>query len=94
AGYTFAGALGLLAIYWWAAQRHTFVGPKVTLLKGQEFSCLRTEMRVGRTDDNDIVLDHRSLSRTHAKIVREDNGEWRVIDMQSANGMTINGESY
>ncbi|ADO74006.1 FHA domain-containing protein [Stigmatella aurantiaca] len=63
-------------------------------LKGQEFSCLRTEMRVGRTDDNDIVLDHRSLSRTHAKIVREDNGEWRVIDMQSANGMTINGESY
>ncbi|EAU66045.1 amino acid transporter [Stigmatella aurantiaca DW4/3-1] len=33
AGYTFAGALGLLAIYWWAAQRHTFVGPKVTLLK-------------------------------------------------------------
>ncbi|MDC0709572.1 FHA domain-containing protein [Stigmatella sp. ncwal1] len=63
-------------------------------LKGQEFSCLRTEMRVGRTDDNDIVIDHRSLSRTHAKIVREDNGEWRVIDMQSANGMTINGESY
>jgi ABC transport system ATP-binding/permease protein len=63
-------------------------------LKGQEFSCLRTEMRVGRTDDNDIVIDHRSLSRTHAKIVREDNGEWRVIDMQSANGMTVNGESY
>ncbi|WP_225410895.1 FHA domain-containing protein [Stigmatella hybrida] len=63
-------------------------------LKGQEFSCLRTEMRVGRTADNDIVIDHRSLSRTHAKIVREDNGEWRVIDMQSANGMTINGESY
>jgi ABC transport system ATP-binding/permease protein len=63
-------------------------------LKGQEFSCLRTEMRVGRTDDNDIVLDHRSLSRTHAKIVREDTGEWRVIDMQSANGLTVNGESY
>jgi pSer/pThr/pTyr-binding forkhead associated (FHA) protein len=63
-------------------------------LKGQEFSCIRTEMRIGRTDDNDIVIDHRSLSRTHAKIVREDNGEWRIIDMQSANGMKINGESY
>jgi pSer/pThr/pTyr-binding forkhead associated (FHA) protein len=63
-------------------------------LKGQEYSCIRTEMRIGRTDDNDIVIDHRSLSRTHAKIVREDNGEWRVIDMQSANGMKINGESY
>ncbi|HEX8437721.1 FHA domain-containing protein [Archangium sp.] len=62
--------------------------------KGQEFACIRTEMRIGRTDDNDITLDHRSLSRTHAKIVREDSGEWRIIDMQSANGMAVNGESY
>ncbi len=62
--------------------------------KGQEFACIRTEMRVGRTDDNDISLDHRSLSRTHAKIVREDSGEWRIIDMQSANGLTVNGETY
>ncbi|QRK04180.1 FHA domain-containing protein [Archangium violaceum] len=63
-------------------------------LKGQEFACLRTEVRIGRTDDNDITIDHRSLSRTHAKIVREDSGEWRIIDMQSANGMAVNGESY
>ncbi|WP_241758001.1 FHA domain-containing protein [Myxococcus landrumensis] len=63
-------------------------------LRGQEFACIRTELRIGRTDDNDIALDHRSLSRTHAKLVREATGEWRVIDMQSANGMTVNGESY
>ncbi len=63
-------------------------------LKGQEFACIRTELRIGRTDDNDITLDHRSLSRTHAKLVREESGEWRVIDMQSANGLTVNGESY
>jgi tetratricopeptide (TPR) repeat protein len=63
-------------------------------LKGQEFACIRTELRIGRTDDNDITLDHRSLSRTHAKLVREEGGEWRVIDMQSANGLTVNGESY
>ncbi len=63
-------------------------------LKGQEYACIRTEMKIGRTDDNDIVIDHRSLSRTHAKIVREENGEWRIIDMQSANGLTVNGESY
>jgi pSer/pThr/pTyr-binding forkhead associated (FHA) protein/tetratricopeptide (TPR) repeat protein len=63
-------------------------------LRGQEFACIRTELRIGRTDDNDITLDHRSLSRTHAKLVREEGGEWRVIDMQSANGLTVNGESY
>ncbi|WP_224245347.1 FHA domain-containing protein [Hyalangium gracile] len=63
-------------------------------LKGQEYACIRTEMKIGRTDDNDIVIDHRSLSRTHAKVVREDNGEWKIIDMQSANGLTVNGETY
>lgn len=61
---------------------------------GREFPCSRTELRIGRTDENDIALDHRSLSRTHCKVVREDNGEWRVIDMQSANGLMVNGESY
>jgi ABC transport system ATP-binding/permease protein len=61
---------------------------------GQEFPCVKTELKIGRTDDNDIALDHRSLSRTHCKIVREDNGEWRVIDMQSANGLIVNGEPY
>jgi len=65
-----------------------------TELKGQEYACIRTEMKIGRTDDNEIVIDHRSLSRTHAKIVREDNGEWRILDMQSANGLTVNGETY
>jgi len=65
-----------------------------TEFAGQEYACIRTELRIGRTEDNDINLDHRSLSRTHAKLVREDNGEWRVIDLQSANGLTVNGESY
>lgn len=61
---------------------------------GKDFPCTRTELRIGRTDDNDIALDHRSLSRTHCKLVREENGEWRIIDMQSANGLMVNGEPY
>lgn len=65
-----------------------------TEFAGREFACIRTELKIGRTDDNDISLDHRSLSRTHAKIVREDTGEWRVVDMQSANGISLNGEKY
>lgn len=61
---------------------------------GKEFTLTRTETKIGRTDDNDVGLDHRSLSRTHCKVVREDDGEWRVIDMQSANGVMVNGEQY
>lgn len=73
------------------APRLVVLGPE---LEGREFACIRTELRIGRTEDNDIALEHRSLSRLHAKLVREDNGEWRVIDMQSANGLKVNGESY
>lgn len=36
AGYTFAGALVLLGLYWGLHQRHTFTGPKVTLLRPPE----------------------------------------------------------
>lgn len=61
---------------------------------GKEFTLTRTENKIGRTDDNDVGLDHRSLSRTHCKVVREDDGEWKVIDMQSANGVMVNGEQY
>lgn len=65
-----------------------------TELSGREFACIRTELRIGRTDENDIQIDHRSMSRTHARLVREANGEWRVVDLQSANGLKINGEPY
>lgn len=65
-----------------------------TDLAGREFPCSRSELKIGRTDDNDIAIDHRSLSRTHCKVVREDTGEWRVIDLQSANGLMVNGEPY
>ena len=34
------------------------------------------------------------LSRTHAKISRDADGTWRVADMESANGLTVNGEAY
>jgi ABC transport system ATP-binding/permease protein len=65
-----------------------------TDLAGREFKCTLTELRIGRTPENDISLDHRSLSRSHAKLVRDESGEWRVIDLQSANGLTVNGERY
>ncbi|HEX4622749.1 MAG TPA: FHA domain-containing protein, partial [Myxococcaceae bacterium] len=32
-----------------------------TELAGREFACIRSELRIGRTDDNDIAIDHRSL---------------------------------
>ena len=59
----------------------------------QEFPLDKAAVVIGRTDENDVVLNHRSISRHHAKIVRE--GEhFHIVDMQSANGVRVNGEDY
>ncbi|MSP17396.1 MAG: FHA domain-containing protein [Myxococcales bacterium] len=64
-----------------------------TNLAGREFSLQKTETVLGRTNENDIALDHRSISRHHAKVILE-QGRYVIIDMQSANGLRVNGEEY
>ncbi|MEO8703907.1 MAG: FHA domain-containing protein, partial [Kofleriaceae bacterium] len=62
---------------------------------GKEFELSRTQMIVGRTDENDIVVNHRSISRNHAKLVREnDTGRYTISDLQSSNGVRVNGQDY
>ncbi len=61
---------------------------------GREFACIRAQLTIGRTDDNDIAIDHRSLSQNHCKLVRDQQGDWRVIDLASTNGLLVNGETY
>lgn len=60
---------------------------------GQEFPLEEGEIVVGRTDENAIVINHRSISRSHAKIVVSDKG-CRLLDLDSANGVRVNGEDY
>jgi pSer/pThr/pTyr-binding forkhead associated (FHA) protein len=60
---------------------------------GQEFVLDKAAVVIGRTDENDVVINHRSISRHHAKIVRE-NGHYHIVDLQSANGVRVNGEEY
>jgi pSer/pThr/pTyr-binding forkhead associated (FHA) protein len=62
---------------------------------GKEFELSRPQMIVGRTDENDIVINHRSISRNHAKLVREpDSGHYTISDLQSSNGVRVNGQDY
>ena len=64
-----------------------------TDLQGMEFDLDRPSVVIGRTDENDIVLPHRSISRHHAKVVR-DGEHHTIVDLQSANGVRVNGEDY
>jgi pSer/pThr/pTyr-binding forkhead associated (FHA) protein len=60
---------------------------------GREFQLDKATLVIGRTDDNDVVIDHRSISRHHAKIVRE-HDHFAIVDLQSSNGVRVNGEDY
>lgn len=61
---------------------------------GQEFPLTHKEMVIGRGDEADIIIDHRSVSQAHAKIVREAAGTYKIIDLNSKNGIKVSGEEY
>lgn len=47
---------------------------------------------LGRHPWNDVQLDHDSVSRYHAMLVRE-GGHWTVVDLNSTNGIHVNDHS-
>ncbi|HZH03125.1 MAG TPA: FHA domain-containing protein [Myxococcaceae bacterium] len=63
-----------------------------TAAAGRFFVCDEPELRIGRADDNHIVIDHRSLSGTHASLIKDGAGHWHVRDLDSARGVAVNGE--
>ena len=56
----------------------------------QRIADLEAEMSVGRTEGNDLVLNHPSVSRKHAKFEPR-NGAWWIVDLKSTNGVKVNG---
>ncbi len=50
----------------------------------------RDEVIVGRDPAADVSFDDRRASRRHCRLVRHVDG-WRVEDLQSSNGTTLNG---
>jgi pSer/pThr/pTyr-binding forkhead associated (FHA) protein len=61
-------------------------------LAGAEFTLPdRGELRLGRAEDLEVTIDHRSVSREHARIVC-DGGQVRLVDRGSSNGVVVNGE--
>src|SRR2546423_655780 len=48
-------------------------------------------LTIGRLISNDLLLNHRTVSRTHAGI-KEINGEYWIFNLSSSNGTVLNGE--
>lgn len=47
---------------------------------------------IGRSDECDIVIDSKHVSRHHARIFSSSDGRWYVEDLGSSNGTFVNGE--
>ena len=58
---------------------------------GEELPLFKPEVVVGRSARNEVVIDHPSVSREHARILHTADRFW-VIDNRSANGVFVNRE--
>jgi len=61
-----------------------------TSLKGLQFECDKAAVRVGRSGENDLVLQDHSVSRSHASLTVRD-GRIMVEDLGSRNGTKVRG---
>ena len=69
--------------------RLVVVDPGATSLKPGELFPLRPVTRLGRSEENTIVLDDTFISAEHAVIVHRD-GAWWLSDRGSTNGTAVN----
>jgi pSer/pThr/pTyr-binding forkhead associated (FHA) protein len=58
--------------------------------KGRIYEVTSPLAHVGRAGHNDVVIDDDSVSETHAKVQRRDDG-WYVVDVGSTNGTYVGG---
>ncbi len=57
----------------------------------QEVALLKSRLTIGRRPNNDLVLDHLTVSGQHAAIDSAPNGAF-ILDLGSTNGTLVNGQ--
>jgi pSer/pThr/pTyr-binding forkhead associated (FHA) protein len=58
----------------------------------QIFEISSSTVNIGRTDSNDLVLNHPSVSRHHARLTILPGDTSLLIDLGSLNGTYVNGQ--
>jgi pSer/pThr/pTyr-binding forkhead associated (FHA) protein len=59
---------------------------------GAEFSIAKPLVRIGRLEELDLCISHRSISREHARVLARE-GVFEIEDHNSANGVRVNGSA-
>ena len=65
--------------------------PSVDRRPSARMPLLVEKMRIGRTPDNELVIEDLSVSRRHAELRMSPTGRYQIIDMGSHNGTFVNG---
>ncbi len=65
--------------------------PMAVVIEKTKDNAFKQRITIGRTANNDIVLDDTSVSRFHAWIEQQ-NAEWILVDAGSRNGSTLGGK--
>ena len=75
-----------------AAAPDTPAGPSVDLRPTSRTRLLpATSVRIGRSPDNDLVLQDLTVSRHHAELRRSATDRYEIVDLRSDNGTYVNG---
>lgn len=64
----------------------------LTLPGGERVELSNWENIVGRAASSDVVLGYKSVSRTHAALIRDAAGRWTVRDLGSRTGVKLRGK--
>lgn len=65
----------------------------LVLTDGQRLPLHHWENLVGRAGRSDVVLPFRTVSRSHAALIRDSRGRWTLYALNSKNGVLRNGET-
>jgi hypothetical protein len=61
------------------------------IVAGKSVPLNQPRVRIGRYPNNDVVLDHPTVSAYHAEITLRPDGRHELVDRESRNGTRING---
>ena len=59
-------------------------------VRGREFLIISSEIKIGRTMENDIFVDDPNISRHHTLLFQKNGALW-IRDLKSKNGTYVNG---
>jgi hypothetical protein len=66
--------------------------PQVVYLEKTKDNAFQRRITLGRTANNEVVIESNSVSRFHAWFEQDAGGDWTLADAGSKNGTALSGE--